>query len=232
MNATKIKWENGVPISEEFDDVYFSKDDGLEESKYVFLQGNRLEERWKNDNSNFTIIETGFGTGLNFFATCLLWEKTRNNNEILNYISIEKHPLSKEDMIKASSLYPSLIDIFQHFICRYKDTTSSNAFINLKNKGITLTLLLEDVNTALPKLKTTADAWFLDGFSPSKNPDMWGANLYKEMRRLSQEGTTFSTFTSAGFVKRGLAENGFIVEKTKGFGRKRDMLTGHFPPKK
>lgn len=231
MNETKIRWEDGVPVSEEFDDVYFSKENGLEESRYVFLQGNKLEERWKNNNSNFTIIETGFGTGLNLLTSSLLWNKHNKNSGLLHYISIEKHPLAKEVIYKSNSDRESFTTILQELIEEYDSKTSSAIEIKLKSQNILITLMFEDINTALPKIKTKADAWFLDGFSPSKNPGMWTDNLYQEMARLSKEKTTFSTFTSAGLVKRGLANNGFAVEKAKGFGKKRDMLTGHFHEK-
>jgi tRNA 5-methylaminomethyl-2-thiouridine biosynthesis bifunctional protein len=211
-------------FSKEFDDVYFSTGDGLQEKRHVFLDNNYLTSRWNVITGTFTIIETGFGTGLNFFAAMQLWQQSNTKKATLHYISIEKYPLGADDIKQAMTQWPELEP--------YVDWLIENGYspkgesIKLINGKITLTLLLDDINNALPKITDKADAWFLDGFAPSKNPDMWSDNLYQHMRRLSSTGSTFATYTSAGAVRRGLIAHGFTAEKATGFGKKRDMLRG------
>jgi tRNA 5-methylaminomethyl-2-thiouridine biosynthesis bifunctional protein len=215
----QVIWKDSNPSSAIFDDIYFSIDGGFEESHYVFIDGNNLLQRWQNYNGDFTIIETGFGTGLNFFAAYQLWQSL-NISGTLNYISIEKHPFSKEDIKKTIGIYPELSSILDKFLEQYP-----SSFIQLENCNISI--VFEDIKTALPKITSKADAWFLDGFSPAKNPDMWCEQLYKTMNDITKKGGTLATFTCAGHVRRGLQENGFQVEKKKGFGKKRSMLTGY-----
>lgn len=216
--------ENGRLIAEEFNDVYFSIEGGLEETKYVFLAGNNLPQNWQGKDE-FTIIETGFGTGLNFLTTWKTLEESDFSTH-LHFISVEKFPL-KEDVFKKSlNEYPELQ--------KYKDVLNKNYSQLIQNeintvkisKNITLTLLIGDVKNALSKSPSKADAWFLDGFSPSKNPEMWQENLYKTMANLSKPHTTFATFTAAGVVRKGLESAGFSVERIKGFGHKRHMTKG------
>jgi tRNA 5-methylaminomethyl-2-thiouridine biosynthesis bifunctional protein len=218
---TKITWQDGIPFSEEFGDIYFSKESGLEETNHVFLHGNNLPARWQT-HQNFTIIETGFGTGLNFFATCKLWHGTAPTGAALNYISIEKYPLTADEIRKAISLWPELNSYVEEFC---KNSQNINQ-ANLCDGRITINVLYGDVKDELPKLGTKADAWFLDGFAPSKNPAMWNEDLYKQMARLTKTGGTFATFTAAGDVRRGLQAQGFNVEKVAGFGQKRHVLKG------
>lgn len=215
--------------SKQFDDIYFSPDGGLAETQHVFLQGNGLPERWKNQ-PEFTIFETGFGTGLNFLAAWDLFARTAKPDQVLHYISVEKYPLSANEIRSALSHwhdelgdkiktmldhYPLRIDTF-HRLC-----VAPNIYV---------TLLFDDISSAIEEVKIPygVDAWFLDGFAPSKNPDMWSESLFKAMAKLSAPDATVATFTAAGLVKRGLAENGFEVEKVRGFGRKRDMITARF----
>lgn len=215
----------GAPRSKQFDDVYFSADDGLAETQHVFLKGNNLPEAWQ-DKSRFVVAETGFGTGLNFLATWKLFEETAGKDQELHFISFEKHPLDGEEIVLylqpwaeefqaqlslLQACYPLLAPGFHRIV--------------LSNQ-VVLTLVFDGVNTAMHQLKADVDAWFLDGFKPSTNPDMWTDRVFQEMARLSHFGTTFATFTSAGDVRRGLEEAGFEVRKTSGFGRKRDMLIG------
>jgi len=218
-----ISWKGKTPLSKEFDDIYFSIEDGLCETQYVFLQGNNLPERF-NSQDDFTIIETGFGTGLNFFATWQLWEKSENRPKNLNFISIEKHPLTKEEIKQVISNWPQ----FNQYVEEFCELYSKDNFLSIKlaEGKISLTIYFEDIKTALAKINTKADAWFLDGFAPSKNPDMWQDDLFFNMSRLSHNKTSFATFTAAGFVKRALIENGFDVQKITGFGRKKEMLIG------
>lgn len=229
-----VDWRDGQPYSTRFDDVYFSTNpdhpqQGVAETEYVFLQHNQLANRWASpQQSTFTIVETGFGTGLNFLCACKLWLETAPSQAQLHFISIEKYPLSYADMQKAHQCWGDLQALSQSLLVQYRGLCEGMHHLYLYAGRIQLTLCIGDVTTLLPQLNAKADAWFLDGFSPAKNPEMWQPALYKEMARLSHRQTTFATFTSAGFVRRGLIEHGFSAQKAAGFGLKREMLFGQF----
>lgn len=226
---TGLDWQDGQPYSKQFGDIYFSTESGLAESQRVFLQQNRLPERWKSLTSNhFTIAETGFGTGLNFLCAWDLWSKIAPKSARLNFVSVEKYPLNPHDLKLALALWPSLAHLSQQLQACYTHLPHGMHRFSFEQGRITLTLLIGDASSMLGQLHASVDAWFLDGFAPSKNPDMWQAPLFEQMARLSHEQTTFSTFTSAGVVKRGLQTAGFRVEKVSGFGRKREMLCGQY----
>lgn len=228
MDNVKTIWRNKTLISEKFDDIYFSIEDGMEETRHVFLAGNGLPERWE-DKSNFTIFETGFGTGLNFFVTLLEWEKVFVSGKypVLHFVSVEKYPLSKEIIEKSLRNWPLLIKYSDDFLSQYNNL-SDKLIIDFKELNVKLTIFFSDVNDIVDKLNFKVDAWYLDGFAPAKNPEMWSDKLFAGMCKFSNKNATFSTFTAAGFVKRALLEKGFTVNKIKGFGKKRDMLTGNF----
>lgn len=225
MQHTPITWNDGVPTSNIYDDIYFSKENGVEETTHVFLKGNNLPERWQKLGHDFHIIETGFGTGLNFFASWQLWNEYANNTK-LYYTSIEKHPLKIDDIHQAISLWPQFDSYLHEFATQYPTAPEGISQLILNNNKIQLTLLWGDINDLIPTINNKAHAWFLDGFSPSKNPSMWNDNLYKNMRQLTQAGGTFATFTAVGSVRRGLQHNGFNVKKIAGYGQKRHILTG------
>lgn len=215
------------PRSEQFDDVYFSADGGPEETIHVFCDGNNLPTAWQG-RERFTIGETGFGTGLNFLLAWELFERTADKGAMLDFVSVEKFPMSADDIRKglapwADRLSPYLDKMLEQYPIRVPGVHRM-----VFDGRIVLTLIFDDANDAFPEIDGQVDAWFLDGFTPSKNPDMWTDKLFSEMARLSHAETTFATFTAAGFVKRGLRDAGFVVEKKKGFGRKRDMLAGRF----
>jgi tRNA 5-methylaminomethyl-2-thiouridine biosynthesis bifunctional protein len=214
--------------SQQFDDIYFSPEDGLEESRYVFLRGNNLPEAF-DGKENFTIVETGFGTGLNFLLALQMFEKTAKEHQSLHYVSFEKYPLSKDQISVALSEWSAELDYnLKRLLLLYPLRVPAFHRVNI-DKRVTLTLIFDDVNRSISELEVPqgVDAWFLDGFAPSKNPEMWTDTIFSSIRRLSKPGATFSTFTVAGTVKRGLQEAGFDVSKQKGFGRKREMLTGY-----
>jgi tRNA 5-methylaminomethyl-2-thiouridine biosynthesis bifunctional protein len=225
-----IEWRDNQPYASLFQDVYFSTDHGLQETEYVFLQGNALNQRWKNlDQLTFTIAETGFGTGLNFLCAAKLWLALAPKNAQLHFISTEKYPLSQADITRALALWPELDLISTALLANYTLTSQSDAPLILFESRIKLSLLIGDASQVLKTLNhshTIVDAWFLDGFSPAKNPDMWQPALFKQMAALSNTQSTFATFTSAGDVRRGLIAAGFAVQKRTGFGKKREMLTG------
>ena len=228
-HQAKIEWHDNQPYSREFGDVYFSSDSGLDETNYVFLAQNQLKSRWENlTQDHFTIAETGFGTGLNFLCAWKLWRETAPSNARMHFISTEKHPLNIDDLQKTLSLWPSLKALSDELIKQYLLVSNAWQRLTFDDGRVTLTLLIGDANASLPKLKGAVDAWFLDGFSPAKNPHMWQASLFEEMTKHSHSETTFATFTSASKVRRGLLSAGFEVSKAPGFGKKREMLYGQY----
>ena len=216
-----------TPRSAMFDDVYFSAHDGAAETEHVFLNGNNLPAAWQGQR-RFTIGETGFGTGLNFLLAWELFERTAEAGAFLDFVSVEKYPLSAPEIRKALSPWAERLSPYlDKMLAQYPMRVPG--FHRMVFDGrVALTLIFDDANDALPEIEGEIDAWFLDGFTPSKNPDMWSEKVFGEMARLSRAGTTFATFTAAGFVKRGLRDAGFTVEKRKGFGWKADMLGGVF----
>ncbi|KHT53551.1 methyltransferase [Alteromonas macleodii] len=230
--------ESGTPVADHFDDVYFSNDSGIDETQHVFVAGNDLDERWQQwPNPTFVIAETGFGTGLNFLVAMRCFNEFRAANpdhplKRLYFITTEKFPLPQQDMQRALEAFPALKDEAQALASLYPMGLEGCHRLHFDNHSTTLDLWIGDVHELLPQWHSPVngliDAWFLDGFAPSKNPDMWTDALFSQMARLSKNGTTFGTFTAAGIVKRGLAGVGFTVKKRNGFGRKRDMLTGVF----
>ncbi len=227
----EINWKNGQPFSSVFSDVYFSTDNGLAETEYVFIEGNALTTRWQTlqQQPQFTIVETGFGTGLNFLCAAKLWLKLAPTHAKLHFISVEKHPLTTEQLQQALQLWPQLNEFYEPLIAQYPTLTTLQPSIQLFNQQITLTLLIGDATEEISQIGQPVDAWFLDGFAPSQNPEMWQPKLFSQMARLSNAGTTFATFTSAGEVRRGLIAAGFKVFKRSGFGKKREMLQGIWP---
>ncbi|MCZ8530139.1 bifunctional tRNA (5-methylaminomethyl-2-thiouridine)(34)-methyltransferase MnmD/FAD-dependent 5-carboxymethylaminomethyl-2-thiouridine(34) oxidoreductase MnmC [Alteromonas sp. PRIM-21] len=230
--------ESGTPVADHFDDVYFSNDSGIDETQHVFVAGNDLLERWQQwPNPTFVIAETGFGTGLNFLVAMRAFNEFKAANpdhplKRLYFITTEKFPLPQKDMQRALEAFPALKDEAQALASLYPMGLEGCHRLHFDNHSTTLDLWIGDVHELLPQwhspLNGLIDAWFLDGFAPSKNPDMWTDALFSQMARLSKTGTTFGTFTAAGIVKRGLAGVGFTIKKRKGFGRKRDMLSGVF----
>lgn len=214
------------PYSEIFDDIYFSPKDGPAETRHVFLDANNLPERFKQHNQ-FVIGETGFGTGLNFFMAWQDFEFVRNENQKLVFISFEKYPLDKTQIQNAMDAYFPF-KMMDDFLAVYPDKLSEGIYQLDVNEHIQLQLIFGDINEEIQNLDIEVDAWFLDGFAPSKNPEMWTDHVFEHMARVSKEGTSFATFTAAGKVRRGLAAVGFNVEKVKGFGHKRDMIRGQY----
>lgn len=216
-------------MSLQYGDVYFSRSSGLDETRHVFLGHNQLPQRWRELEQNvFTIAETGFGTGLNFLCAWQLWMACAPPAARLHFVSVEKHPLAPDDLARALALWPELGRESAALLAQYGMLAPGWHRLVFEQGRVTLTLIVGDVQTSLPLLRARVDAWFLDGFAPAKNPEMWQPALYAEMARLSHAATTFATFTSAGIVRRGLQQAGFAVDKVAGHGRKRDMLCGHY----
>ncbi|MFL9711370.1 bifunctional tRNA (5-methylaminomethyl-2-thiouridine)(34)-methyltransferase MnmD/FAD-dependent 5-carboxymethylaminomethyl-2-thiouridine(34) oxidoreductase MnmC [Methylobacillus sp. Pita1] len=224
-----LEWHEGQPYSAHFGDVYFSRESGLEETRHVFLRHNQLAERWQAmQQDTFTIVETGFGTGLNFLCAWELWERIAPSHARLHFVSIEKFPLGHADLARALDLWPELRHYSAALLSEYHQIVPGWQRLVFCQGRVQLTLLIGDVLALLPQLNSRADAWFLDGFAPSRNPEMWQEELFATMAAFSHKQTTFATFTSAGIVKRGLQAAGFEVRKVAGHGRKREMLCGRF----
>lgn len=226
--------EFGRPVATAFDDIYFSNQDGLAESQYVFIQHNDLLQRWQSHpHDTFVIAESGFGTGLNFLA---VWQQFLAHAPAelkLHFISFEKFPLKRQDLQQALQAFPQLADLSEDFVNAYPAAEPGCHRRSFANGRVQLDLWLGDIHEVLPQwlphAQDCVDAWFLDGFAPDKNPDMWQPSLYEAMAASGREAATFATFTAAGAVRRGLQAAGFAIEKVKGFGRKREMLRGHLP---
>ncbi|MGW8465450.1 bifunctional tRNA (5-methylaminomethyl-2-thiouridine)(34)-methyltransferase MnmD/FAD-dependent 5-carboxymethylaminomethyl-2-thiouridine(34) oxidoreductase MnmC [Pseudomonas sp. CLCA07] len=227
----QLDWDDqGRPYSRVFDDVYFSDKSGLEETRYVFLEQNNLHERFTAlpDGGRLVIGETGFGTGLNFLCAWQLFEQHAVAGARLHFVSVEKYPLSLPDLRRALALWPELKRFADQLLAQYVAIHQGFQRLILDNGRVTLTLLIGDALEQLPQLDAQIDAWFLDGFAPAKNPDMWTAELFAELARLAAPGSTISTFTSTGWVRRLLNAAGFKMKRTPGIGHKWEILRGVF----
>ena len=229
MSADLVWNEHNAPFSNRFGDVYFSKEGGLAESRHVFLEGNGLPAAWAGQK-DFTIAETGFGTGLNFCAAVQLWLETRPPDGLLHYVSVEGYPLSADECFRALAQWPELEFIAAALRQRYPKPVPGMHRIHFEEWGVVLTLAIGEVGAMLSGLHGRINAWFLDGFAPSKNPEMWRDEVLTEVSRLTAPEGSLATFTAVGEVKRGLAQRGFTVRKTPGFGRKWQMIVAEKVP--
>ena len=224
-----LSWQNGLPFSSRFDDVYFSAESGLEEARHVFLKGHRLDQRFAtlSNKQGFTIGETGFGTGLNFLCAWQLFEKVAPEGASLDFFSTEKFPLDVDELRAALAIWPDLKPFYDELIQHWWRWVPGWNRWNFADGRVRLTLAIGDVDETLPQLPSgSVDAWFLDGFSPSKNPEMWADSVLMQLARTSNTAATMATYTSAGWVRRGLQRAGFSIEKVPGYGRKREMVCG------
>ena len=223
----KLDWRAGdAPFSPRFQDIYYSAEGGLAESAHVFLKGNGLPQAWRGQGL-YCICETGFGSGLNFLACWDLWRRFRAPGQRLHYVAVEKYPLCREDLKRALRPWTELAPLSAQLLSAYRLPHGGFHRLHLED-DVSLTLAVGDVVEVLRALEAGVDAWFLDGFSPANNPEMWRGEMFQEMARLSGERATFATYTAAGFVRRGLAAAGFEVARAPGFGPKREMLRGIF----
>ncbi|WP_223591147.1 bifunctional tRNA (5-methylaminomethyl-2-thiouridine)(34)-methyltransferase MnmD/FAD-dependent 5-carboxymethylaminomethyl-2-thiouridine(34) oxidoreductase MnmC [Pseudomonas sp. A-R-19] len=227
----QLDWDDhGRPYSRVFDDVYFSDQSGLDETRYVFIEQNRLAERFAAlpEGGRLVIGETGFGTGLNFLCAWQVFEQHAAAGARLHFVSVEKYPLSPADLQRALALWPELKVFADQLLAQYVAIHQGFQRLALDNGRVTLTLLIGDALEQLPQLDARIDAWFLDGFAPAKNPDMWTAELFAELARLAAPGASISTFTSTGWVRRLLNAAGFKMKRTPGIGHKWEILRGEF----
>jgi tRNA 5-methylaminomethyl-2-thiouridine biosynthesis bifunctional protein len=226
-----LEWdEQGQPLSSQFADVYFSNENGLAETRYVFLANNQLPERFAAlaANQQLVIAETGFGTGLNFLCAWQLFEQQAVSSARLHFVSVEKYPLHKADLKRALVLWPELAPYAEQLLAQYVALHPGFQRLVFANGRVVLTLLIGDALEMLGQLDGQIDAWFLDGFAPAKNPDMWTPELFAELARLSHASTTLGTFTSTGYVRRRLNEAGFKMKRVPGLGKKWEVLKGGF----
>ncbi len=227
------------PRSPTFGDVYYSREHGLRESDFVFLQGNDLVARMRrHPESGFCVGETGFGTGLNFLLTWNAWRELPAPRPRLHYVAVERFPLQREDLARALSPWRELQPLATALLADYPGLVPGTHRLLFDDGAVTLDLWWEDAAVALADLagreERLVDAWYLDGFAPARNAAMWQPGLMQSIARLSRAGATFATFTAAGQVRRDLETAGFDVRKSAGFGRKRERLCGvlrcHPPP--
>lgn len=219
--TAELTWRDGtLPISTRFDDPYFSLENGLAETRHVFLVGNDLPARFAPD---FHIAELGFGTGLNMFAALLEW-RAAGMVCPLHFTSFEAYPMSADDMNKALQAFPEAHAIAAPFLTEW---ATGNRHITTDD--LIANIITGDARATLPAWDSMANAWFLDGFSPAKNPELWGEDLLAEIAKHTKQDGTLATYTAAGFVRRGLASAGFTVTRASGFGRKRHMTTAVLP---
>jgi len=222
--SPRLIWtEDGAPRSGRFDDVYFSRQDGLAESRAIFLGGCDLPHAWSRRRA-FTVAELGFGTGLNIVALLDLWQRHRPPDVRLNIFSIEAYPLDVDQAARALAAFPEVAGVARALLDRWPDPTPGFHRLDLSDLDVTLDLAIGPVDWALDQWSGRADAWFLDGFAPSTNPQMWSEAVMDAIARRSAPDARLATFTVAGAVRRGLAERGFVVDKRPGHGRKRERL--------
>jgi len=226
----QLDWQDGQPVSRRFGDIYFSRASGLEETRHVFLRQNRLAERFAElpRAGRFTIGETGFGTGLNFLCAWQLFEQTAPPAAILHFVSTELYPLSADELAAALGLWPDIAGYAKQLFAQWGPAPAGWHRLHFSGGRVLLTLLVGDARETLKRFEGAVDAWFLDGFAPAKNPELWEPDLLQAIADHSRPGATCATYTSAGHVRRGLALTGFRVEKVAGFGGKREMLRGEF----
>jgi tRNA U34 5-methylaminomethyl-2-thiouridine-forming methyltransferase MnmC len=218
--SAAVIWQaDGSPRSTRFDDPYFSASGGLDEARHVFLAGNALPNRF---TTGFHIAELGFGTGLNLLAAWQSWLQSGISGP-LRYTSFEAYPLSRPEMEKALSVWPELAPLAASILAAWPSP-------RLILPRLHFELITGDARTALPRWRGKADAWFLDGFSPAKNPEMWSGSLMQSVAAHTAPSGTFATYTAAGHVRRALAASGFTVRRIQGFGRKRHMSAGNLNP--
>jgi tRNA 5-methylaminomethyl-2-thiouridine biosynthesis bifunctional protein len=220
-------FRDGAAFSETYGDTYWSLDGGLDETRHVFLSGNALPARWQA-RGRFTILETGFGTGLNFLCAWKLFRGTAPAGARLHYLSVDKHPFRRDDLATLYRHWPELASLGAELLERYPPLVPGFHRVLLDGGRVALTLLLGEAADMLAQVEAKVDAFFLDGFAPARNPDMWREELFAQLGRLAAPGATFATYSAAGKVSRGMTAAGFAVEKKPGFGRKREMLCGRF----
>ena len=207
--------------SKYYNDIYFDKLNGPKETEHVYLNTNNLTKKFKN-KQKFVIAEIGFGTGLNFLLTWKLWKENRKTNGSLTYISFENAPLSKKDIERLYKKFKKLEGYSRFLLKNIPERCKSTHRIFIKADNINLILIYDDI-TSLINFNFRADTWFLDGFSPKKNPLVWTDKLFKQLYNFTNLDGSLSTFSVAGHIRRGLLKAGFKVSKVSGYGNKKEI---------
>lgn len=224
----ELRWTDGdMPFSSRFGDHFYAREDGRAETAYVFIGQNRLPERWA-EGGDFTIAELGFGTGLNFLETWRQWIAARRSCARLHFVSFEAFPLQTDDMKRAIGRWPDLSPLCERLLCPWPSLSGVPTRWALDDQT-DLTVHVGEAAACVAAWGEAADAWYLDGFAPARNPDMWSAELMQSVFDRTAPGGTFATYTAAGWVRRNLQSAGLVVDKRPGFGGKREMLAGYRP---
>jgi tRNA 5-methylaminomethyl-2-thiouridine biosynthesis bifunctional protein len=238
LQSPQLEWGNGPVRSVLHDDIYHSSAGAMEQSEAVFLQGNDLPQRF-SENRPFVILETGFGLGVNFLMAWRAWRQWHQDHAVrthgairmpprLHFISVEKYPLSRLELERALSAFSELKELSAQLVEQWPPRVSGAHHLEFEQGHIVLTLHLGDVMDVMGTLRTAADAIFLDGFTPERNPEMWSPALMRQLARQCHPGTTLASWCVAGHVRRALMHEGFNVEKEAGFGGKRHRLVARF----
>lgn len=217
----RIEWRDGVPIAQAFDDPYYSLDNGVAETQHVFLAGNDLPARFGGD---FLIAELGFGTGLNLLVTWAAWDNAGRPGT-LSFTSFEAFPMAIDDMAEALGHFEELKPYAEALLAKWTPESGKVALPD----GPTLEVITGDARVTVPTWDKCADAWFLDGFSPAKNPELWEPELLAAVANHTKPGGTAATYSAAGAVRKALSGAGFEVTRVPGFGRKRHMTRVRMP---
>lgn len=223
VTAPQLDWRGDLPVSIAHDDPYYSRDDGLSESRHVFLEACQVERLWRY-RPQFCILETGFGTGLNLLATWQRWQRSRRTGQRLHLISVEAHPMTADQMRRALSRWPELTPLAEQLLEKLPPPVGGFHRRWFADEQLSLTLLHGPADACLEALEAQVDAIYLDGFAPRRNADMWSPKVFAQLARLARPGCRLSSFTSAGAVRRGLDQAGFTVHRVPGFGAKREMI--------
>jgi tRNA 5-methylaminomethyl-2-thiouridine biosynthesis bifunctional protein len=223
----RLEFKDGVPYSSAYDDIYHSADGGAGQARHVFLQGCGLPEAWAR-RSVFVILETGFGTGLNFLTTWAAWRDDPARPARLHFLSVEKHPFRAEDLARLHAQWPEFSVLSKELLANWPMLTPGFHRIALDGGRVQLTLMLGDAADCLPQVEAGVDAFYLDGFAPDRNADLWQPSLFDAFARLARPGAMAATYTVAAPVRQSLAQAGFVCEKRVGYGRKRHCLTARF----
>ena len=226
ITPARLAWTaDGTPYSERFDDVYHSRDGGPGQAESVFLAGNGLPGRWRG-RERFVVLETGFGPGLNFLATWAAWRADPQRCRRLHFVSCELHPFLRDDLAQLHARWPELAPLAGELQSRWPLAAPGVHRLELDGDRVCLTLFFGDARDGLDRLVLRADAFFLDGFSPTKNPELWSPRVFHQLGRLAAPGASLATWSVAGTVREGLRRAGFEIAKAPGFGGKRQMLRG------
>lgn len=217
-----------TPYSARYDDIYHSAQGGLEQARHVFLGGNDLPGAW-NERERFVICETGFGLGLNFLATWQAWQNDPQRCRRLHFVSVEKHPFRRDDLAQVHEQWPELANLSAQLVESWPTLVPGLHRLHFENEAVTLTLVFGDAVEWLPQLLLTADAFYLDGFAPDRNPELWSEATLAQLRRLAAPGATLATWSVADDLTRRIATTDFSFEKRPGFGNKRYMLAARVP---